>query len=99
MANCIAKRIEFEPLKRGRVEVNLDSGEVSSDGGVLLVRKLERRVGLLDAVARMLRNPRDPASVMHGLADLLRQRVFGSVGPISLSSARKIGAEQLCRQK
>jgi len=79
MTDCTAKRIEFAPCKRRRVEVGFDGGEVSGDGGVLLIRKLDRRVGLLDAVAQALADPRDPQRVTHTLADLLRQRVFGLV--------------------
>lgn len=79
MSDCTSKQIEFEPFKRRRVEVNFDGGDVSSDGGVLLLRKLERRLGLLDAVARALADPRDPERIEHTLADMLRQRVFGLV--------------------
>jgi hypothetical protein len=79
MPDCTSKRIEFESFKRRRVEVNFDGGDVSSDGGVLLLRKLERRVGLLEAVARVLADPRDPERIEHTLGDMLRQRVFGLV--------------------
>ena len=43
---------------------------------MLLVRKLERRLGLPDAIARALADPRDPEKIEHTLAELLRQRVF-----------------------
>ena len=79
MTDCTVLGIDFEPVKRRRVEVSFDGGEVSSDAGVLLVRKLDRRIGLLDAVSRVLTDPRDPERVTHTLADLLRQRVFGLV--------------------
>jgi len=79
MTDCTAKQIEFEPFKRRRVEVNFDGGEISSDGGLPLLRKLERRVGLLEAVARTLADPRDPERIEHTLRDMLRQRVFGLV--------------------
>jgi hypothetical protein len=79
MADCTSKQLEFEPFKRRRVEANFDGGEVSSDGGLLLLRKLERRVGLIDAVARALADPRDPERIRHELVDMLRQRVFGLV--------------------
>jgi hypothetical protein len=79
MTDCTGKQIEFEPFKRRRIEVNFDGGDVSSDGGVLLLRKLERRLGLLDAVARALADPRDPERIEHTLGDMLRQRVFGLV--------------------
>lgn len=79
MPDCNSEQLEFEPFKRRRVEVNFDGGEVSSDGGLLLLRKLESRLGLIDAVARALADPRDPEKIKHSLADMLRQRVFGLV--------------------
>jgi Transposase DDE domain group 1 len=36
-------------------------------------------VGLIDAVARALADPRDPERIRHELVDMLRQRVFGLV--------------------
>jgi len=79
MTDFTAKRIEFAPFKRRRVDVSFDGGDVSSDGGVLLIRQLDRRLGLLDAVAKALTDSRDPQRVTHTLTDLLRQRVFGLV--------------------
>jgi hypothetical protein len=79
MPDCTSKQIEFEGFGRRRVEADFEGGDVSSDGGLLLLRKLERRLGLIDAVARALADPRDPQRVKHRLADMLRQRVFGLV--------------------
>jgi hypothetical protein len=79
MPDCTLKQLEFEPFKRRRVEAKFDGGEVSSDGGVLLIRKLERRLGLIEAVARALADPRDPGRITHSLGSLLRQRVFGLI--------------------
>jgi hypothetical protein len=79
MADCNSKQLEFEPFKRRRVEANFEGGDVSSDGGLLLLRQLESRLGLLDAVAKVLADPRDPGRVKHELVDMLRQRVFGLV--------------------
>lgn len=79
MPDCSAKRIEFEPFGRRRIEASFSGGEISSDGGLLLLRQLERRVGLIDAVARVLSDPRDPERIEHTLRDLLCQRVFGLI--------------------
>src|SRR5215831_19444826 len=79
MPDCTSKQLEFESFGRRRVQASFDGGEVSSDGGLLLLRKLERRLGLIDAVARVLADPRDPQRVQHSLVDMLRQRVFGLV--------------------
>jgi len=72
MPNCTSSQMEFEPFQRRRVEVNFDGGDVSSDGGVLLLRKLDRRLGLMDAVARVLADPRDPERIEHTLGQMLR---------------------------
>ena len=77
MPDCTGEKVEFASLGRRTVEAAFEGGDVSSDGGVLLLRKLERRVGLLEAVASVLADPRDPERVTHAMGDLLRQRVFG----------------------
>jgi len=64
-------------LGRRKVEAEFSGGEVSSDGGALLLREVDRRIGLLDRVARGLIDPREPGKVKHDVASVLRQRVFG----------------------
>lgn len=49
----------------------------SSDGGAILLKAADRRLGLMDAMAACLRDTRDAAKVRHGLEELLAQRVFG----------------------
>jgi len=67
----------FAKLGRREIDVGFDGGEVSSDGGLLLLRQVERRLGLLKAVAKMLPDPRSPLLVKHQTEQMLRQRVFG----------------------
>jgi hypothetical protein len=43
----------------------------------LLLRQLERRLGLLQRAASVLSDPRDPERITHSVADMLKQRVFG----------------------
>jgi hypothetical protein len=77
MPNCTASKLNFSPLKRRAVEVNFDGGFVSSDAGVLLLRELDRRLGVLDAAAGVLADPRAPERIKHSTAAMLKQRVFG----------------------
>jgi hypothetical protein len=77
MPNCTAEKAPFSNFKRRKIDVGFDGGDVSSDGGFLLLREVDRRLGLLKAVARTLPDPRNPALVQHTSEHLLRQRVFG----------------------
>jgi hypothetical protein len=58
-------------------------GDVSSDGGVLLLRQVDRRLGLVAALDAVLPDPRNPHFIIHWQVDLLRQRVYGCRKPIS----------------
>ena len=76
MTNCTQESFEFPVLKRRIVEANFQGGDITSDGGVLLLQQVDRRLGLNEAVARTLDDPRRQASVDHDGLSLLRQRVY-----------------------
>jgi len=61
---------------RKKVSVAFDGGLLSSDGGVMVLRDVERRLGLADRLAGCLRDRRDPARIDHDLVALLRLRMF-----------------------
>jgi len=54
-----------------------DRPHASSDGGAILLKAADRRLGLMGALSNCLRDTRDPAKVRHGLDELLGQRVYG----------------------
>src|SRR5258708_4734542 len=65
---------------RKKVSVAFDGGLLSSDGGVMLLRDVERRVGLAERLAGCLTDRRDPARPDHELIEMLRLRMFLSGG-------------------
>ena len=67
----------FSPLKRRRVEVNFEGGEITSDGGVLLLREVDRRLRLSEAVSKAIPDHRNPFFCVHSQTALVRQRLFG----------------------
>lgn len=77
MTNCTPAKLKFPPCHRRRVEAEFSGGEVTSDGGVLLLRQVDRRLGLTAAVDRALIDPRDPERITHSQLSLLRQRIYG----------------------
>ena len=65
------------PSLRGKkVSAGFDGGNVSSDGGLLLLAKADRQIGLMDTLAAAFGDRRDAARTQHGLADILRARIF-----------------------
>jgi hypothetical protein len=66
----------LSPVDRKHVKVAFDGGLMSSDGGVLLLREAERKLGIAARLAGCLTDRRDPARIDHTLADMLRFRMF-----------------------
>ena len=77
MTDCTQESFEFPAVKRRKVEATFSGGEISSDGGVVLLREADRHLGLLEAASRVLHDPRDSGKVVHSQLSLLRQRVYG----------------------
>jgi hypothetical protein len=54
-----------------------DGGDITSDGGVLALQKLEQRTGIVRRFAACFEDYRNPNYIEHPLMDLILQRVFG----------------------
>lgn len=76
MTECTQGRFAFPAVKRRQVEADFSGGDITSDGGLLLLRQADRRLGLLEAVDAVLPDPRDARYVQHDQLALLRQRVY-----------------------
>ena len=77
MTNCTQVVFDFPALKRRKVQAEFSGGDISSDGGVLLLREIDRRLGLIKAIDNVIHDPRDPRYVTHSQLSLLRQRIYG----------------------
>ncbi len=76
MAECYQRTCQFPRVNRRIVEANFEGGDITSDGGVLLLREADRSVGLSEAIAQALTDSRRAASCNHDLKSLLRQRLY-----------------------
>jgi hypothetical protein len=66
----------FPAVERKKVTAAFDGGRITSDGGVLLLAKVERSIGIADRLAALITDPRNPLLVTHSVADILRARML-----------------------
>jgi hypothetical protein len=61
---------------RKKLSVGFDGGQLSSDAGVLVLRGVERKLGLACRLASCLRDKRDPDLIEHTVEEMLKLRIF-----------------------
>ena len=74
---CIPAQLCFEGLGRRRVAGRFDGGRLTTDGGLLLLREVDRRFRVTDRLAGCFRDHRSVARIEHHLETLVAQRVLG----------------------
>ena len=77
MPNCTQQSFTFPALKRRKIEAEFSGGDITSDGGVLLLRQMDHQLGLMEAIDKVLQDPRDQDQIKHSQLSMLRQRVYG----------------------
>ena len=74
---CSQFAFGFHPLKRLEIRAQFDGGAISSDGGGLLLREVEKRIGILHQFASCFTDYRNPDLIEHTVEELVAQRVYG----------------------
>jgi hypothetical protein len=74
---CNPELFQFPAVKKRAFSASFTGGDVTSDGGITLLRQTDRHLGLTKALAKVLPDPRDPQRIEHPLLALVRQRVYG----------------------
>lgn len=77
MNDSTRQSVLFKDLFAKPVVACFDQPDSSSDGGALLLKACDERLGLTQALARCVLDARQPGKVEHSFIDLLRQRVYG----------------------
>jgi hypothetical protein len=75
---CNQSSFEFHSLNQRKVIAKFDGGNITSDAGVLLLREVEKRTGLIAGLAQCFSDYRDKRWVEHTVEELLAQRLFGT---------------------
>lgn len=77
MTECSQTQFEFADHFSRAVVADFDGGTLTSDGGSLLLRRVDRRIDLLPRLARCFTDYRSPERIEHGVEQMLAQRVYG----------------------
>lgn len=72
MPNCTNDKVTFGRVGRRVVEAAFDGGDIASDGGAMLLRQVDQRIGLTRAAAPVFNDARRPASIKHGMREHAR---------------------------
>ena len=76
MTKCSSSFLVFTGVGSRKFEADFSGGAITSDGGAPLLREMDRRLGLMKAVAAELADGRQAGKVDHSMQSLLRQRVY-----------------------
>lgn len=76
---CKAQQLILQGLDKRQIVVRNDSKVNSSDGGFLLLGKLEKRFGIIKRLSDCFTDSRENYRVRHSLKSLLVQRIFAIV--------------------
>jgi Transposase DDE domain group 1 len=95
-AECTQFVLGFHPLKRREIRAQFDGGAISSDGGGLLLREVEKRIGILQQFAACFTDYRNADLIEHTVQELVAQRVYGlALGYEDLNDHEELRADPL----
>src|SRR5258708_14659822 len=76
MSEDILLPFDLPSVAHKKVSVGFDGGQLSSDAGVLVLRGVEKKLGLAARLASCMRDRRNPERIVHPLEEMLRLRMF-----------------------
>jgi hypothetical protein len=77
MTECTQSSFEFGGAWSRSVMARFDGGRITSDAGGLLLREVERRIGLLSRLSECFLDGREQSRVRHSVREMVSQRVYG----------------------
>jgi len=66
----------LSPVGRHAISARFDGGSLSSDGGVLMLREIEKRLNFSGLIASCLHDERDATRTIHDYTTMIRTRMF-----------------------
>jgi hypothetical protein len=96
MTDCNKQTIQFSSLKNKKISADFNGGTLTSDAGVLLLREVDKHIGLIDAIDKCVPDRRNPFFTVHQQRTMLAQRIFGiAVGYEDLNDHQSLREDPL----
>lgn len=70
------KTLDLFPIAGKKIELSYTGEQISSDGGLLLLREVENQIRLIDGISSCITDTRDSRYIDHSITELITQRVF-----------------------
>lgn len=74
---CTKVLSSFQALGKREIVADFNGGTITSDGGALLLREVEKRTSILNRFAKCFTDNRDQTRLEHDVLSLVSQRVLG----------------------
>ncbi len=88
----------FQPSFNASLKIDFQGSRITSDGGLIVVRELDERLGLGDLIVQYLTNSRRGKNTQLPLADLLRQSVYSRMaGYEDVNDAERLSQDPTLR--
>ena len=68
---CTQFQMEFKGLRHHKVQAALDGSHISTDGGALLLREIDARLGLTERFSGCFTDHRQHDAIEHSLVELV----------------------------
>jgi Transposase DDE domain group 1 len=76
MTQCNRQPLLFSNIGRKKIVGDFNGGDITSDGGLPLLREVDRKIGLIDAINKAVDDPRCPSLTEHEQRTILTQRIL-----------------------
>ena len=58
------------------ITANFNGGDISSDGGLLLIKEFDKKIGYIDSISKCIEEYRIPNLIKHQIGQLISQRIY-----------------------
>jgi hypothetical protein len=66
----------FQGVEQKNIELSFTGERISSDGGLLLLREVNRQIGLIEQISNCVTDNRDQRYIDHTIEELVSQRAY-----------------------